>query len=64
MRQKWERRDILLLFILIALCVDIIMRLPLTKSIADTFELDKCITMTAKEKPGGYVHVIPHPSEN
>jgi|GEM_PF-1088893 len=64
MKKKWERRDVLLLLILIALCIDIIMRLPLSKCIADTFELDKCITMTAKEKPGGYVHVITHPPEN
>lgn len=60
MKKKWERRDILLLLIFVALCLDMITRLPVSKCIAETFELDKCVTTTPSEKPGGYVHVVTH----
>lgn len=57
---KWQRQEIILVLILAALCIDIAMRLPISKCVAETFELDKCITATASEKPGGYVHVVTH----
>ncbi len=60
MAKKWEIRDTLLLLVFIALVIDILLRLPVHKAVAETFELDRCITTTANEKPGGYVHVIQH----
>ncbi|MFH0763329.1 MAG: hypothetical protein V1925_05540 [Candidatus Omnitrophota bacterium] len=60
MKKKWETRDLLLLLILIALVIDIFLRLPAGKAVAETFELDRCITTSAAEKPGGFVHVITH----
>lgn len=60
MIKKWEARDTLLLLIFIALVIDILLRLPAQRAVAETFELDKCITVGANEKPGGYVHVISH----
>lgn len=63
MLKKWERKEILLLLILIALCLDIIMRLPLAQCIADTFRIDECITLGVKDKPSSYLHVVPHGPE-
>lgn len=60
MKKKWTKQEILLLLIFIVLCLDIITRLPVSKCIAETFELDKCVTATPNEKPGGYVHVVTH----
>ena len=60
MKRSWEIRDVLLLLIFLALVVDILLKLPLKKAEAETFELDRCITATVGEKPGGYVHVVSH----
>jgi len=60
MAKNWETRDTLLLLIFLALVIDILLRLPVQRAVAETFELDKCITTTPTEKPGGYVHVITH----
>ena len=60
MRKGWEIRDVLLLLIFMALVVDILLKVPFKKAEAETFELDRCITAAANEKPGGYVHVVSH----
>lgn len=60
MKKSWEVRDVLLLLIFIALVIDIMLKLPARKAVAETFELDKCITATMNEKPAGYVHVVSH----
>lgn len=60
MKKKWEARDILLLLIFIALVVDILLKLPAKRAVAETFELDRCITVNPGEKPGGFVHVVAH----
>lgn len=60
MKKKWETRDILLLLIFIALVIDIFLKLPARTAVAETFELDRCITVQPQEKPGGFVHVVTH----
>ncbi|MDI6606760.1 MAG: hypothetical protein QME65_06440 [Candidatus Omnitrophota bacterium] len=60
MKKKWEVRDVLLLLIFLALVVDILLKLPARTAVAETFELDRCITASPGEKPGGFVHVVTH----
>ena len=60
MQKKWDRRDVLLLLILVSLVIDILLKLPERLAVAETFELDKCVTTQPQEKPGGFVHVVTH----
>jgi hypothetical protein len=46
--------------IFLALVMDILLKLPVRRAAAETFELDRCITVSPGEKPGGFVHVVTH----
>ncbi len=52
--------NILLGGILLILLVDLLMRIPTPKAVAETFELDRCITSSPNEQPTAYLHVVSH----
>jgi hypothetical protein len=58
--QKIKITDALLLLILLALILNILIRIPVTRATADTFRLDDCITTAPDEKPVAYLHVVNH----
>ena len=50
----------LLFGILLALLMDFGQRWISPPAVAETFQLDHCITEKANEKPAAYVHVVTH----
>ena len=58
MNKNWEKRDLLLLLVFIALVINIILNLPVRSLNAETFKLDDCITAKASDKPAAYLHVV------
>ena len=54
----------LLLGILLALAADVAIRLDVPAALAETFQLDTCITARPHDKPASYVHVVTHRSED
>lgn len=58
--KKSSSTDILLFLILVALVLDILVRIPIQKAVAETFKLDSCITASPSDKPEAYLHVVQH----
>ena len=52
----------LLFALLLVFLIDIGLRLGATPAVAETFQLDDCITVEASEEPNAYVHVVTHGS--
>ncbi len=50
----------LLLGILLALLGNLALKMGAAEVLAETFQLDTCITQKANEKPASYVHVVTH----
>jgi len=58
MDKNWEKRDLLLLLIFIALVINIIFNLPVRSLNAETFKLDDCITAKTSDRPAAFLHVV------
>ena len=58
--QKMKITDWLLLLVLLALIINILLKIPVSKATADTFRLDDCITSQPDDKPAAYLHVVNH----
>ena len=50
----------LLLGILLALLGHLALKLGAAPALAETFQLDSCITQKPNEKPASYLHVVSH----
>ena len=57
---KLKTTDILLFLILLSLLLNLLIKIPLPRAIAETFKLDNCITSEASDKPAAYLHVVLH----
>lgn len=60
MKANLETRDLLLFLILVMLIINTLSNLRLRHVEAETFELDKCITVVPGDKPAAYLHVVAH----
>ncbi len=49
-----------LLAILTVLCLDLGVRLAERPAVAETFQLDHCITAKPNDKPEAYLHTVHH----
>ncbi len=50
----------LLLGILLALLGNLALKMGAGEALAETFQLDSCITQKPNEKPSTYLHVVTH----
>ncbi|MDO8730734.1 MAG: hypothetical protein Q7J69_06105 [Candidatus Omnitrophota bacterium] len=50
----------LLFGILLALLMDLGQRWMSTPAVAETFQIDHCVTQKPNEKPASYLHVVTH----